>query len=378
MEEFVLDAIDRGVDRAYPCAVRDAPAAQLECLDIAAPSTLDGTLDTPVDTDTYSVLTNSSASGPYFGAAQPCDGKVVGDGLISVLDLAVLLLYQFGVAPYDALSSDPSAVATVQGATDVHLRCEVPQSRAAYMIDYAADTCHTMQGRRAEETAPGPRDSVASITTWAAGSSLGIWYRIRPDAMAYAYELLLDGIDEILGDVGLSNALAPVAGDDAPPSDPSRYELRHKRRLEDPRCLRLAPAINAETALYRRTIGIMHLPDVVANVQQDRICEFDLFLWIPTALQTPVAPAIAAGSLALDGRGGAVQQRTSSAVAATPPPTPPPLSPLHPPPAVPRTATSTRGPTWTMGITIVANVISASSLGAIAIALRRPSKTPMR
>lgn len=81
-----------------------------ECLDIATPTTL-GALNSsalnyfcPSPSDcawTFDALTDAQqGSNTLFGATTPCDGKVVGDGTVNSLDMAVLMYAQFGEGPY--------------------------------------------------------------------------------------------------------------------------------------------------------------------------------------------------------------------------------------------------------------------------------------
>lgn len=92
-----------------------------ECLDIAGPTTL-GALNksalnyicpTPTADDTgqehdcawtFTALTDAQkGSGRLFGGTTQCDMKVVGDGTVNSLDIAVLLYAQFGEGPYDSI-----------------------------------------------------------------------------------------------------------------------------------------------------------------------------------------------------------------------------------------------------------------------------------
>lgn len=84
-----------------------------ECLDIAGPTTL-GALNrsalnyfcpTPGNCAwRFDALTNAQqASTTLFGGTTPCDGKVVGDGTVNSLDIAVLMYAQFGEGPYEGI-----------------------------------------------------------------------------------------------------------------------------------------------------------------------------------------------------------------------------------------------------------------------------------
>ena len=82
-----------------------------ECLDIAGPTTL-GALNRsalnywcPTPTDcawTFEALTSAqTTSNTLFGGTATCDDKVVGDGTVNSLDIAVLMYAQFGEGPYE-------------------------------------------------------------------------------------------------------------------------------------------------------------------------------------------------------------------------------------------------------------------------------------
>ena len=81
-----------------------------ECLDIAAASTLGGLANTteyvanpgaPNGTWIFPVLDGSqNKSTQLYGAVERCGEKIVGDGVVSTLDIATLMYSQFGEAPY--------------------------------------------------------------------------------------------------------------------------------------------------------------------------------------------------------------------------------------------------------------------------------------
>ena len=111
------------------------PSSRLwECLDIAAPSTLGGidrgalnfhcpTSTDPTSTDcawTFDALTpQQQGSDRLFGGTETCDAKVVGDGTVNSLDIAVLMYAQFGEGPCMMRLRSNTAIPPVQlaGAT---------------------------------------------------------------------------------------------------------------------------------------------------------------------------------------------------------------------------------------------------------------------
>ena len=76
---------------------------EYQCLDIAAPSTLGNSLNTSAfDLSSTTVFSNGqfiydmyatadNASIMLFGQYDTCDGKVVGDGMINVFDIATII-----------------------------------------------------------------------------------------------------------------------------------------------------------------------------------------------------------------------------------------------------------------------------------------------
>ena len=184
MEDYARRGSETNTVDDYWCALADLPI--LHCLDIAAPSTLNNSLNqTAFDIATDSVFrsdnliwnlyqTADGATDDLFGQAALCDGKRVGDGLINVYDLATLLSAYFGEYRYGALYNT-SRIATVQGRDGLAARCGASTSRADYMQEYSQDACVHMAGggapaagrrldaldwRRDWEAAPAPQSAV--------------------------------------------------------------------------------------------------------------------------------------------------------------------------------------------------------------------------
>ena len=151
MERFANRAAMSNNVNDYWCILATHP--EFFCLDIAAPSTLGNSLNTTAfdlnsDTvfsngefilDIYQTVDNSSL--PLFGQYDQCDGKVVGDGLINVFDIATLISYIFKDYRYAELDPNPEQVYTVQGRDRLQLQCDTTVTRVEYMSSYATDTC---------------------------------------------------------------------------------------------------------------------------------------------------------------------------------------------------------------------------------------------
>ena len=151
MERYAKLASDTNTVNDYWCAI--ATRSELSCLDIAGPSTLGNSLNTTSfdltsDTvftnglfirDIYSSSDNSSVN--LFGQYDKCDGKVVGDGVINVFDIATLIAYIFKDYEYANLNPNPEQVFTVEGRDRLTEQCGTTHSRVDYMSSYASDTC---------------------------------------------------------------------------------------------------------------------------------------------------------------------------------------------------------------------------------------------
>ena len=150
----------------YWCDALARPA--LQCLDIGAPSTLGGSLNVSRVTDgslmgnnmiIYDVQeTANTTSDDLFGQYDRCHGRLVGDGVIDVFDMAALLSYIFEDWRYGDLSPNPQTVVTTQGRRSTAALCGQGLTRRDYVDAYALDTCvHTdgateTDGRRLAET----------------------------------------------------------------------------------------------------------------------------------------------------------------------------------------------------------------------------------
>jgi len=151
MERYANLAATTNTVNDYWCALATRP--ELFCLDIAGPSTLGNSLNTTAfdltsDTvfsngefilDIYKTADNTSLN--LFGQYDQCDGKVVGDGLINVFDIATMISYIFKDYNYADLDPNPEQVVTVEGRDRLQLQCDELVTRVEYLSSYATDTC---------------------------------------------------------------------------------------------------------------------------------------------------------------------------------------------------------------------------------------------
>lgn len=154
-ERIAKASISTGLMSTYACAVRSEPTMQ--CLDVGSPSTLGGSLNVDAFNDGVANIVNNpnlildlfssanaSATTVLFGQRATCDGKVVGDGMINVFDIAVLMNYIFGEYVYgdeNIVSRRPSDVFTVEGRSDLDDYCDTNTTRADFLAQYANSVC---------------------------------------------------------------------------------------------------------------------------------------------------------------------------------------------------------------------------------------------
>lgn len=166
IEHYALLGAEGRHNDDYWCDALSRPA--LQCLDIGAPSTLGGSLNVSRTTDgsllgnnmlIYDIQKTANAtSTDLFGQYDLCYGRLVGDGVIDVFDMATLLSYIFADWMYGNLPADPHTVVTTQGRRAVASLCGQGFTRQDYADQYALETCvHTdgaieTGGRRLTET----------------------------------------------------------------------------------------------------------------------------------------------------------------------------------------------------------------------------------
>ena len=152
IEHYALLGAEGRHNDDYWCDALTRP--ELQCLDIGAPSTLGGSLNVSRTTDgslignnmlIYDVQETANAtSDALFGQYDRCHGRLVGDGVIDVFDMATMLSYIFGDWRYGDLAQDPHTVFTTQGRRAAASLCGQGFTRQDYAEQYTLDTCmHT-------------------------------------------------------------------------------------------------------------------------------------------------------------------------------------------------------------------------------------------
>lgn len=384
MERYANLAATSNTVNDYWCALATRP--ELLCLDIAGPSTLSNSLNTTTfdltsDTvfsngefivDIYETADNTSLN--LFGQYDKCDGKVVGDGLINVFDIATMIAYIFKDYEYAGLDRNPGQVATVQGRDRLHLQCDDPVTRVDYLSSYAADTCvYFDNGRRLQSLTPvtaqtlwrrwqsmpllTPQDSPMTTRTWlpAVGANLdmtmvparqlavaqhslypeydypdGRWYTLRTASVSLRLHVVLTGLPGGQTNTKLTYRLY----DGLPPDDPMQQEIRYTRLCEfarcDSTCASIETAHPSRVAMRHNTLELLQRP--IADA-----CPFETHIWVPYRSATDDRCVGLEYLMIGDGVRGQFARDTACTRNLLFPPPPTPLyvgsSPPRPPPA---------------------------------------------
>lgn len=185
IEHYARLGAEKRTNDDYWCDAMSRP--ELQCLDIAAPSTLGGSLNVSRVTDEsllgnnmliYEVQTTANAtSTDLFGQYDLCHGRLVGDGVIDVFDMATLLSYIFGDWMYGDLSEDPYTVMTTQGRRTTSSLCGEGLTRQDYADQYISDTCVYTDGSVGNQGGAGRRLSVPRVTPRRPTRSVGVYIR---------------------------------------------------------------------------------------------------------------------------------------------------------------------------------------------------------
>jgi hypothetical protein len=382
MEEFIIDSIEGGADgegtlSTYWCDALARP--YMACLDIAGPSTFSyadvvPNLDTYLDDRTalsnvmlnlswatsdeidwangISVLNNPNLTARYGERDEhlPPDQQCArwgtrGDGIISPLDLTILLWNQFQVAPYNDVRTLWSQTRTVNGEnpggrctaswTDTDL-----DAPSTYMMNYdnATNQCDFLaenaipgyqqiapagrqladtedivrlesaiawnhNARRLVESLPSVGADAQRATTPPASElgitvtvhanvhheydeSLavsGVWYRIHVPGVMFGIDLTLHGFES--GDAVPLNNQPPPSLDDAnvAPVDVHTPEIRFLRNSDDIRATQL-PCAELSGSIGT---GLAMFKNRIALRQtptpmRPRVCRYDLFVYAPS------------------------------------------------------------------------------------------------
>jgi hypothetical protein len=399
---FVRDSND-----PFWCSVHHYHNLFLQCLDVAAPSTLKGFVDRSYAgwMSMYPSMANVSQ---VFGQSQKCDNVTQGDGALTTADMHIYMAYQFRSHSHDHLTRIPWQVHTVQPRVGTTSMCGNGLSRTYYWygfwgtlehgqcvecqtIDAPPGLCanehasidstpHDLFGRRllsrhSQSTAHD--DSVAlpsskrrlltdgswhlpplyiHIEVWA-GMRQGVWYRIQTSGVHLALELNLIGVDA--DRVPLSTRPAPSKGESVPPDDETHYQLRFKRHHEyyterdAEQCASVYSSMSPLSAISFNVLGVSQ-----RIMRNQRACAFDLFLWFPATQALSVDSrrvlhtracsfGVQAGSTSVDGTGGQMLHHDSCVQDNSPSSPPPGLLPTgapHPPSNPPRARVAPRVP----------------------------------
>ena len=345
---IIREIIEKSSHDAFLCSLYEE--SEYICLDVASPSTLAGGLRGSNE-DEFFEVSEITDDAILFGSSFTCDDKRVGDGVYNVLDLIVVLMNQYKIPPYN-LPLTFSDIITTEGASSVQTRCGDGNRPGAYYQQYLRDACSAMSNaiytpsrmlqesvpsrRMLQESAPSPPNMTslgARVDMWSVLEG-GSWFRVALP-LVIAVELRVGGIEDF-DDVPLSLEAAPVYHD-AVPSNPKIPNVRFARHLEyvgedTSHCALVQPLIDPATSAHRSTIGVGQMSGTP--------CAFDLFLWVPLS-RGSCDLVVLAGSVAMDGLGGAIQsvddevcQNASRPTlpSASPIPLPPPPLPVTPPP----------------------------------------------
>ena len=314
MEGMANDAAINDNYKGYWCALILRP--ELHCLDVGSPSTLSDTLNTSSFDLTNAVfsqsnfISNASAGVRLFGQYDTCDGKIVGDGVIDLFDMAVLVSYLFSEYAYSSLSRDPMEVVTVEGRDGLADLCRRGDARVDYLSSYASDTCvyfDSSEGRRLQSidvirqtwrtiqppvvpstlarvwmpprsmvVAPSPQNTLAvaphSLVTLYGGAA-GRWYTLSTTSISLRLQAVFTGLP-----AQATTPLSNLIFDGQPPEDPSLLEVRVTRLCEYGSCDHTCAAINTmragNVAMVKDTLELSQ--HSIANA-----CPFEVHVWVP-------------------------------------------------------------------------------------------------
>lgn len=404
LEEYARDASVSDSLHHFWCALDALP--ELACLDIGAPSTLGGTLNTTaydLDSDaiftsnrfiqqTYATATNATSTN-LFGQLDTCNGKVVGDGVINVFDIATLLAYHFGDYGYASLPAAPHSVATVQGRDDVSRRCADEGARVDYMVRYATDACDTsVETRRLQEVrpmtaatlvtewrtrppqptlpagavpparvfVPVPRHVVEVVPVRALGTAFhtlereydlaeGSWYTLRTASVALRMQAVFNGLSTTQVETQLSYHYFDGR---APSVDVHMRQVRFTRFCEfascdaSSRCAAIETVHASRTAMVGSTLELAQQPIA-------RACPFEVHVWVPRGGATQCVNLnfllVADGVRGQFARDAPCDDNhtTGPSVPPAPPPSPSPSPPTAPP------TSSAVFPLWIVSVALV-------------------------
>ena len=372
IEGMANDAAIHDNYKGYWCALITMP--ELHCLDVGSPSTLSDMLNTSSFDLTNaafsqgSFISNASAGVRLFGQYDTCDGKIVGDGVIDLFDMAVLVSYIFSQYPYSFPEEDarnePMNVVTVEGRDGLTEQCRAGEARVDYLSAYASDTCvyfDTSEGERRLQSidvirqtwrtiqapvvpstlarvwmpprsmvaAPSPQKTLAvaphSLVT-VYGGAAGRWYTLSTTSINLRLQAVFTGLP-----AQATTPLSNLMFDGQPPEDPSSMEVRVTRLCEYGKCNNDCAGIDTaragDVAMVRDTLELAQHSIV-------RACPFEVHVWVPAT--DGVAACVGLRFLMVaDGVRGQFARDTACVRDAPMPSLPPPSPRGPPPPAIP-------------------------------------------
>lgn len=397
MERFANLAATTNTVNDYWCALATRP--ELFCLDIAGPSTLSNSLNTTAfDLTSHTVFSNGdfildiyqtadNTSLNLFGQYDQCDGKVVGDGLVNVFDIATLIAYIFKDYKYASLDPNPEQVVTVEGRDRLELQCSEYSTRVDYLTLYAQDTCVYFDNYTPSPPPPSasrrlqpltqepvtaqalwsrwqsmppltPQDAPMTARSWlpVVGARHDIT-RVPSRQLAVAHHTLLPDYDHSNGrwytlrtasvSIRLHAVLTGLPGgqmktklsyrryDGSPPDDPTQQEIRFTRFCEfgqcDSTCASIETVHSARVAMQYNTLELAQRP--IADA-----CPFETHVWVPSHSTTDDRCVGLEYIMVADGVRGQFARNTACTRNVFSPPPPSPLFvglPRPPPPPRP-------------------------------------------
>ena len=332
----------------------------LHCLDIGAPSTLDGIVLNTVSDISSSTSYNGST---LFGAAN-CDEAStvgwtnmsrVGDGTISAYDVAVLLWAQFTRPPYDQLPQNRvqewREVETVAASLQIADLCCAHKNMSGwacvnttsydqqeYRVLQGADSCahvhdytsgyadpfinpgrrasesHASKTRKLSDEMVGHREHFAKISAlrWAMVPGVGSWIKLELPVLAIAMEIGLLNVDIQLAFTDIGVKAPPAAGTcDAKPgsaefaaclpdsSVANKIVISFYRRMD----VIDAAGTNAEDCADINTADDKIMENGLLTLYQEpptSACPFDVYIWVPDGISSFDHNAPCDGMLGVD------------------------------------------------------------------------------
>ena len=156
--------------------------------------------------DIASITSNTSANAEnrIFGHTETCDGKEIGDGLITIHDIMLYVKYMLREEPFDnelvSLWNHP-----LQGRDDFSMACaRQPTSTGSYIVALAQDFCAPdtpMLARASDEMLFSPRQSLGvmdvTVQEYVDIAGVGKWFSVRlPGRQSLAVDLIFAGVPE--------------------------------------------------------------------------------------------------------------------------------------------------------------------------------------